>query len=85
MSKPKFNPESVHAFTVCLLETYYEDKGEGRVTDAEVEKLRGNDEFIDNDEFVQAYEEWIWTGDNEEKYGDVHYDDRGYFLSDDED
>lgn len=81
-SAVRFNSATVHAFTVGLLETFYESGDDNRVTDAELEKMRGNDDFIDNDEFVFAYEEHIWTDDNVEKFGDVCKDEKGYFVSD---
>jgi len=81
----ELNSNAVHAFTVALLEEFYETKGKGRVTDAEILKFRGTDEFIDNDEFVAAYEEKIWTDENTDKFGEVHNDDTGYYLSDGED
>jgi hypothetical protein len=85
VSTEKINPEAAHAFTVALLEEFYETKGKGRVTDETILKLRGTDEFIDNDEFVFAFEENVWTEENSEKFGDVHNDGAGYYLSDGDD
>lgn len=75
---------AAHAFTVALLEEFYETKGKGRVTDEAILELRGNDEFIDNDEFVLAFENNVWTEQNTEKFGDVctDGDGTGYYLSD---
>lgn len=78
----ELNTLAVHKFTVALIETFYEG---GFVSDAEVEKLRGADNFVDNDEFIGAYEEYVWTAENFDKYGDVRYDDmNGYFLKDED-
>jgi hypothetical protein len=82
MADVEFDTAAVHKFTVALIETFYEG---GHVTDAELEKMRGNDNFIDNDEFALAYEEHIWTDENADKFGDLRYDDMtGYFLRDED-
>lgn len=81
----KIEAKVVFEFVVALLEGYYENESEEVKTDHLI-KIRGNDEFIDNSDFIVAFESEFWDANFVDKYGNILFDDtRGYYLNPDED
>lgn len=69
--------------TIALIAT--QDNDDAVVGDSEISEIRKlhADGFIDNDDFMNYFDENVWTDEDGDCYAYIHNDGQGgYFLSD---